>query len=48
MDFGGSASITGTFGTYSTLWVSVAPRVRLHNSENLEFGGIAEFQFIRF
>jgi hypothetical protein len=44
--FGGSASINGTFGTYSTFGVSVAPRVGYKISENLEFGGIASFSLL--
>jgi hypothetical protein len=44
--FGGSASINGTFGTYSTFGISVAPRVGYKISENLEFGGIASFSLL--
>ena len=44
--FGGSAGINGTFGTYSTFGVSIAPRVGYKISENLEFGGISSFSLL--
>ena len=44
--FGGSASINGTFGTYSTFGFSVAPRVGYKISENVEAGILAGFNFL--